>query len=233
MKVLRCIAVVLPLVMVAAGCGRRESSRVVAPPPASQEPQIVEAHWVFERDALDGAVQLAAASPLIRRAIAGVPHPRLTPVYGYAVRAEGKTSGGSQIGATILPYIVDGDSTHAVFISLLERDGKQQAEAGELILGREPTSLETGFVPMRIGDGIGFFKGGNSYVAGADGLPRLSPQRFKWMKFVQCFLGGAGAACSTGADIGRAIAPGVPYSSAIGCGIGVGLLAAGCAAASM
>ena len=232
MKVLRCIAVVLPIVMVAAGCGRKESTRVVAPPP-SQEIQVVEAHWVFERNALAGAIELAASSPLVRRAIVESPSPRLTPVYGYAVRVEGTVSGGVPVGATILPYIVDGDSTHAVFISLLERDGKQQAEASELILGREPTSLETGFTPMRIGDRIGWVKGGNSYVAGADGLPRMASEKFKWMKFVQCLLGGASAACSTGAEIGRAIAPGVPYSSAVGCGVGVALLAAGCAASSM
>jgi hypothetical protein len=233
MKVLRCIAIVLPLVMVAAGCGRRESSRVVAPPPASQEPQIVEAHWVFERAALDGAVQLAASSPLIRRAIAGVEHPRLTPVYGYAVRVEGKASGGSQIGATILPYVVDGDSTHAVFFSLLEQDGKQQAESGELILGREPTALETGFIPLRIGDRIGWIKEGNAYIAGAGGQPQLSSQKFRLNKFVGCLLGGAANACQTGAAIAQTVAPGVPYASAVGCAAGVAILGIGCAAGSM
>ena len=233
MKVLRCFAIVLLLVLAAAGCGRKESARVVAPPPPGPEIQVVEAHWVFERSALHGAIELAASSPLVRRAIVESPSPRLTPVYGYAVRAEGTVSGGSQIGATILPYIVDGDSTHAVFISLLERDGKQQAEAGELILGREPTSLETGFTPMRIGDRIGWFKGGNSYVAGADGLPRLSQQKFKWMKFVQCLIGGAGGACSAGSEVGRGVAPGVPYAGAVGCAVGVALLAVGCAAGSM
>jgi hypothetical protein len=233
MKVLRCIAIVLSLVVVAAGCGRRESSRVVAPRPATPEPQALEAHWVFEKDALDGAVQLAAASPLIREAIAGVKHPRLTPVYRYAVRVEGKAGGGSQIGATILPYIVDGDSTHAVFFSLLERDGKQQAEAGELILGREPTALETGFMPLRIGDRIGWIKEGNAYVAGVDGQPRLSSQKFKWSKFTTCLLGGAAAACEAGAAVGRGIAPGVPQAAAVGCGVGVAVLAVGCAAGSM
>jgi len=231
MKVLRCIAIVLLLVMAAAGCGRKESTRVVAPQPPSQEIQVVEAHWVFERDALASAIELAASSPLVRRAVVETPSPRLTPVYGYAVRAEGTVSGGVQVGATILPYIVDGDSTHAVFISLLERDGKQQAEASELILGREPTSLETGFTPLRIGDRIGWVKGGNSYVAGADG-PRLSPQKFKWMKFATCLMGAAGQACSTGADIGRTVAPGVPYAAAVGCAVGVALVAAGCAAGS-
>jgi hypothetical protein len=233
MKVLRCIAIVLPLVMVAAGCGRREPSQVVAPPPASQEPWIVEAHWVFERDALDGAVRLAASSPLIQRAVAGAGHPRLTPVYGYAVRVEGKTSGGSEIGATILPHIVDGDSTHAVFFSLLEQDGKQQAESSELILGREPTALETGFIPVRIGDRIGWIKEGNAYVAGVDGQPRLSSQKFRLNKFVGCLLGGAAAACQTGASIAQTVAPGVPYASAVGCAAGVAILGLGCAAGSM
>jgi hypothetical protein len=232
MKVLRCIAIVLPIVMVAAGCGRKESTRVVAPPPPSPEPQVVEARWVMERDALEGAIQLAAASPLVRRVIASTPNVRLTPVFRYALRAEGKLSGGVRVGATILPYIVDNDSTHAVFVSLLDRDGKEQAEACELILGREPTALETGFRPLRIGDQIGWIKGGSSYAQGADGQPHLSLEKFHWMKFVECVLDGAGEACSAGASIADVVAPGVPYARAIGCGGGVALLAIGCAAAS-
>lgn len=231
MKVLRCIAVVLPIVMVAAGCGRKESTRVVAPPPSSLEVEIVEAHWVTGA-ALQDAIELAAASPLVRQAIA-VSHPRLSPVHGYAVRAVGTVSGGSQVGATILPYMVDNDSTHAVFFSLLERDGKQQAESGELILGREPTALETGFTPVRIGDRIGWIKEGNAYVAGADGLPHLSPQKFRLNKFITCLVGGASAACEAGAAVGRGVAPGVPYAGAVGCGVGVAALAAGCVAGSM
>jgi len=230
MKILRCIAIVLPIVMVAAGCGQKVSTRVVAPPPASQEPQILEAHWVMERDALTGAIQLAASSPLVRRAIVGAGNVRLTPVFRYAVRAEGTEKGGARIGATILPYILDGDSTHAVFISLLERDGKQQVQASELILGREPTALESEFRPMRIGDRIGWIKDGSSYAFSIDGLPQLSPEKFNWVKFITCFLGGAENACSTGASIGQTVAPGYAYSGAIGCGVGVALLAVACAA---
>lgn len=232
MKVLRCIAIVLPIVMVAAGCGRKESTRVVAPPP-SPESQVLEAHWVMERDALAGAIQLAAANPLVHRVIASTPNVRLTPVHLYALRAEGKISGGIRVGATILPYIVDGDSTHAVFISLLESDGKEQAEAGELILGREPNGLEIGFRPLRIGDQIGWIKGGNSYAAGADGLPHLAGERFHWMKFVECLLDGAADACASGAGVASVVAPGVPYARAVGCGVGVALRAIGCAGGSM
>jgi len=236
MKVLRCIAIVLPIVMVAAGCGRKESTRVVAPSPSSPDPQIIEAHWVMERAALTGAVQLAASSPLVRRAVVGAGNVRLTPVFRYAVRAEGIEKGGAQIGAdarigaTVLPYILDGDSTHAVFISLLERDGKQLAEAQELILGREPTALETGFIPLRLGDRIGWIKNGSTYALGIDGLPRLSPEKFNWPKFITCFLGGAENACSTGASIAQGLAPGYPYAAQIGCGVGVALQAVACAA---
>ncbi|TMQ64536.1 MAG: hypothetical protein E6K79_07450 [Candidatus Eisenbacteria bacterium] len=230
MRVLRCIAIVLPIVMVAAGCGRKESTRVVGPPPPSEGPQIVEAHWVMERDALDGAVQLAASSPLVRRAIVGAGNVRLTPVFRYAVRAEGTEKGGARIGATILPYILDGDSTHAVFISLLERDGKQLVEAQELILGREPTALESGFSPLRLGDRIGWIKNGSSYALGVDGLPQLAPEKFNWVKFITCFLGGAEDACTAGSSVAQAIAPGYPYAAQIGCGVGVALHALGCAA---
>lgn len=230
MKVLRCIAIVLPIVMVAAGCGRKESTRVVAPPPSGQDPQIVEAHWVMERDALTGAIQLAASSPLVRRAVVGAGNVRLTPVFRFAVRAEGTEKGGARVGATILPYILDGDSTHAVFISLLERDGKQLVQAAELILGREPTALETGFGPVRIGDRIGWIKNGSSYAFGADGVAQLSPEKFNWVKFITCFLGGAENACSTGSSVAQGIAPGVPNIAAIGCGVGVALLAVSCAA---
>jgi hypothetical protein len=230
MKVLRCIAIVLPIVMVAAGCGRKESTRVVAPPPSGQDPQIVEARWVMERDALTGAIQLAASSPLVRRAIVGAGNVRLTPVFRYAVRAEGIEKGGARIGATVLPYVLDGDSTHAVFISLLERDGKQLAQASEVILGREPTALEAGFVPVRLGDRIGWVKDGSSYAFGADGVAQLSPEKFNWVKFVTCFMGGAADACSNGSSVGQGLAPGYPYAAQIGCGVGVALLAVACAA---
>jgi hypothetical protein len=233
MKVLRCIAIVLPILMAAAGCGRKESTRAVAPLAPSQEPQVIEAQWVMDRDALEGAIQVASASSLVRRVIALTPNVRLTRAYRYAVRAEGKLSGGERIGATVLPYIVDDDPTHAVFVSLLNRDGKEQAEASELIFGREPTALETGFRPVHIGDAIGWVKTGSTFVAGAEGLARLSPERFKWMRFIECLIDGAADACSAGAGVGSIVAPGVPYASAIGCGVGVALRAIGCAAGAM
>jgi hypothetical protein len=215
--------------MAAAGCGRKESTRAVAPLAPIQEPQVIEAQWVMDRDALEGAIQVASASSLVRRVIALTPNVRLTRAYRYAIRAEGKLSGGERIGATVLPYVVDDDPTHAVFVSLLNRDGKEQAEASELIFGREPTALETGFRPVHIGDAIGWIKTGSSFVAGADGLPQLSPERFHWSKFIECFLDGAADACATGASIGETIAPGVPRAAAIGCGVGVAIHAVSCA----
>ena len=229
MKGLRCFTIVLPVVLVAAGCGRRESTRVVAPPSA---PQISEARWVFEKEALEGAVAQAASSPLVQRAIAGSGNARLTPAFGYALRLVATAADGSSIGATLLPYIVDGDSTHAVFVSLLERDGRRQSDAEELIFGREPTALETGFNPVRIGSAIGWMKSGSSYAADARGLPRLAHEKFNWLKFTTCVLTGAQAACEAGAEIASIVAPGVPQARAIGCGIGVAFLAAGCAGGS-
>ena len=229
MKVLRCIAIVLPILMAAAGCGRKESTRVIAPPAPDRQPEVIEAHWVMERGALEGAIDLASASPLVRRAVASTSNVRLTRVYHYAVRAEGKLSSGERVGATILPYIVDDDSSHAVFVSLISQDGKERAEASELILGREPTALETGFRPVHLGDAIGWVKTGSTFVAGADGLPLLSPERFHRTKFFECVLDGAGEACLTGRAIAENIAPGVPRAGMIGCGVGVALHVIGCA----
>ncbi len=229
MNQVRCFAIVLPIAFAALGCAREESTRIVDPPPESRI-EVAEAHWVTDRDALAGAVQKAAASPLVRRALIGGPNPRLTPLHQLAVRAVGVLRDGATVGVTILPYMVDGDSSHATFISLIDGGAVQIADVGDLIAGREPTALETGFIPVNLGGRIGWVKGVTSYSAALDGTPRLSPERLKWTKFVECLLGGAAAACESGADIADTIAPGVPRARAIGCGVGVAALAVGCAA---
>jgi hypothetical protein len=228
MKFVRCFAIVLPIVLAAAGCERRESTRIVDPPPEPR-PEVVEAHWVTDKDALDGAVRDAAASPLVQLAVRSSTHPRLTPLHHLAVRAVGRLNSGMRVGVTILPYMVDNDSTHATFVSLIEGDGARIADVGELIVGRAPTSLETDFRPVDLGGKIGWMKGVSAYAGSGDGKLQRSPEKRRWAKFIECVLEGAFAACSAGADLADDIAPGVPRARAIGCGIGVAGLVLGCA----
>lgn len=229
MNFVRSLIIVLSIVLTSTGCERRESNRI-ADPESIRPPEVMEAHWVMEKDALQGAVRIAAASPLVRRALSESPNPRLSSMYGLAVRAEGIITGGSHVSVTILPHIVDSDSTHATFVSLIERDGRQLVDVGELILGREPTSLEANFRAVQIGSRIGWVKDGPTYLVGADGLPHLAAERRSLAKFVECLVRTAPGACSAGSEIGRSIAPGFPAAGAIGCGVGVAAAAVGCAA---
>ena len=226
MSHIRWIASILLLAALAVGCERKEG-RVTAPAPP-EKPETVEAHWVWDQE-LEAAVQGAAASPLVQRAIAEVPNPRLTPRWDLAVRAIGTMSDGSHVGVTILPYVVDQDLTHALFISYLEGDGRRLAEPSELILGREPTSLETGFQAIRIGDRVGWIKGGQVYKWGAASGIQPVVEKPKWTNFVDCLMQGAEQGCATGAAIAQSVAPGVPRASAIGCAAGVAVVAVGCA----
>jgi len=229
MKFVRCIAIVPLLALAATGCERRGSTRVVDPPP-DPRPAVVEAHWVTEKEGLGSAVRLAAASPLVRRAFITSPHPRLTPMHRFAVRAVGTVDGGSAVGVTILPYMVDDDSTHAAFISLIDGDGVQVAEFGELIFGREPTSLEAGFHAVRIENQIAWVKSGEAFLSAADGPVHLSPERRNWLKFAECFFDRGPAYCQAGADIGQIVAPGVPHARAVGCAVGTAIAGISCAA---
>ena len=184
-----------------------------------------------DKDALEREVRSAAASPLVQHALVSSDHPRLTPVHHLAVRAVGRLADGSPVGVTILPYVVDGDVTHATFISLIDGGAAKVADVGELIVGREPTPLETGFLPVNLGSRIGWVKGVSAYRAAPGGeASRLSPAKWKWAKFVQCFFEEAPGACAAGKSIGETVAPGVPRAGAIGCGIGVAGAAVGCAA---
>ncbi len=230
MKLVRCFAIIPLLVLAVTGCERSRSTRVVDPPP-EQQPAVVEAHWVTEKEGLASAVRLAAASPLVRRAFITSPHPRLTPMHRVAVRAVATLDDGSGVGVTILPYMVDEDSTHAAFISLIDSKGTQVAEFAELIFGREPTSLETGFHSVLIENQIAWVKSGDSFLAtvAADGSFLLSPERRNWVKFAQCFFERAPAACSAGADIAGTVAPNVPYARAVGCAAGTAIAAGACA----
>lgn len=228
MKTVRFVAFVLPLALFALGCERHQgSTRVTDPAPSVAAPRVLEAHWVWDKGLTD-ALQSAAVSPLVRRAIAESPYPGAKPVWDKAVRAEGRVTGDLEVGVTILPYSVENDPTHAFFVSLYERDGEQVAEPAELIVGRRPTVAETGFEPVWQGDRYAYVKTGAPYVVTSSGTIRLSPERRNWQKFFKCFAEKGPEYCATGAALGQQIAPAYAYSGAIGCGVGVGLAALEC-----
>lgn len=235
MKFVRCFAIVLPIAFAIFGCDRGSPTRVVAPnPPAPIE--VAEAHWVTDKAALDGAVRQAAASPLVARAIRLVPEPRLTPFFQSALRAVGRTSDGTQVGVTILPYMVGDDSTHATFLSYIEGGGNQVVDIGELIAGRKPTPSETGFYPTEFLGQLVWVKDGGAPDGLAEagrqeraGRPHLSPERINWSRFSRCFFEGAPNACISGSQAADAIAPEIPKIRVIGCAVGVAGLAIACA----
>ena len=232
MKTVRFAAFVLPLAMLVMGCERHQGSSVTDPAPARSAPEVIEARWVWDKG-LNDALQSAAVSPLVQKAIAESPFPGATPAWSKAVRAEGRVAGGRKVGVTILPYAVENDPTHAFFVSLNERDGEQIAEPAELIVGRRPTSAETGFEPVWQGNRYVYVKTGNPYAVGPSGAYRLSPERVKWAKFFQCFAQRAPQYCGSGAAIGTEIAPTYPYAAAIGCGVGVAIAGLECLFGSM
>ena len=237
MKFARSCAVLLPIALTLMGCERRDAGQVVSPPPGSPpaaELTVVESRWITEGASLESEVARASGNPLVQRALSDSPHPRLTPYFAQSLRLEGTVSDGSRIGATILPYAVDADPTHAVFATLLERDGTQGSqisEYSELIVGRQPTALETGFHAISLGGRTAWIKTTGGYLAaGAFGAASgVSPTRRSLTKFLECWVGQAPAACVAGAAIAREIAPTVPQAAAVGCGVGV--LAAGGACA--
>ena len=238
MKLARSCAVLLPIALTVLGCERRDTGRVVDPPPSgTSELSVVDSRWVTDRAVLEAEVARASGNPLVQRAISESPHPRLTHYFAYSVRLEGTVSDGSRIGATILPYMVDQDPTHAVFATLLERDGgqgSQVSEYSELIVGRVPTALETGFREIYLDGRIAWIKTSGGYLAeGAfgDGVGAAanSPARRQWTRFMECWLDRAGQGCAVGAEIGRMVAPMFPHAASIGCGVGVLAVGGACA----
>jgi hypothetical protein len=228
MKSFRLVAAALPLALLALSCARDESHRITAPDVPSRS-SVQEASWVRDPAALAGAVRAVQASPLVQAAITEVPFPDLTPMPQFAVRAVGRMSDGTLTAFTILPFVVGRDSTHALFVTLADYGGRPLVVGGELILGRAPTSLETGFEQLLVLGRVGWYRSGPTY--GPDGVKR-APERFRPEKFTQCFMQWADKACQAGSAAGQALAPQVPAIAAIGCGLGVAAAAIGCAASA-
>ena len=133
MKVVRLVSLVLPLALAASGCDHKQTR--VADVEAPRQPEVLEAHWVKGPE-LVRAVQDAAATPLVKRAIAENVDPRLTPMWNRAVRSEGRLLDGRLVSVTILPYMVDQDPTHARFISYIDDGMTPYAEPSDLIGAR-------------------------------------------------------------------------------------------------
>jgi hypothetical protein len=231
MKLVRCIAVVLPLAVVV-GCGKEEPNPVSAPAPPPP-PEVLKAEWITDEAALASAVRSANASPLVQRAISDVPIRDLTPMPQYALRAVGTLGDGSRVGVTILPFMVGQDPTHALFVTLIEGGEAGGVDVGELILGRSPTTLEDGFRAIMLGDRVGWYRGVEVGTTAPKGVPHPSAERRNWTGFLECMLGFSLAACKMGAEIGLVIAPVFPHSAAIGCGAGVALTAVSCGMAHL
>jgi hypothetical protein len=225
MKSIRLVAIVLPLALLGFGCAREEPGRIVAPDPPSP-PSVLEGTWERDPTALAGAVRSAQASPLVQAAITDAPFPDLTPMPQVAVRALGRMSDGALTAFTILPYMVGRDSTHALFVTLADYGDRRLVDVGELILGRAPTTLEIGFEQILVLGRVGWYRGGPTY--GADGMKR-APERFRSEKFSKCLFENADKGCQAGSAVAQAIAPSAPAAVAIGCGVGVAIVAIGCA----
>jgi hypothetical protein len=124
--------------------------------------------------------------------------------------------------------MVDQDPTHARFISYIDDGMTPYAEPSDLIKGREPTSLETGYTPVDLGGVIGYVNVGVHYKLAPSGAILRSDARLKWSKFIKCFMDTAPGYCATGRAIAEEIAPTVPWAGAAGCGVGLALASLGC-----
>ena len=227
------ILVVLAAATLAAGACSREGRRVAAPELPQDPPRVIEAHWVEGSD-LARAVSLASGSPLVARALVSVPVPGLRFERAYAIRAIGTTAGGLRCGVTVLPYAHGDDPTIATFIALMDQDAGAAVQSFDLIVGREPTSLEAGFAAVDLpGGGRGWIR---EHEAGAPPAARgwaPAPERRNLRLWATCFFGLAPGWCDAGARIAKEVAPMVPWSAAVGCGVGVAAAAIACIPSAM
>lgn len=225
------ITLLLPIVLAAGGCAERKQAMVVAPErPAGDAPPVAEAHWIWDRGALGAAVAQASSSPLVQRALAESPAAGLNPAFQYALFLEATREDGSRFSLTLLPYVFGNDSTHAAFVSVVRSAGRQIAEYAELIVGRSPSPLETGFEPVLWGATTLWVKSGDAYsLDAAAGHP--AAVRRSYLKMFDCMVQRMPAGCAAGAAIGGIISgPGAPAGAAIGCGVGAAAGAAACVA---
>jgi len=215
----RGFAAVLPLLLLASSCSRGDEKRVVAPSPPLDPPLVATGRWIWEPDALAGAVRDVRANPLVQRALATTTLTGLRQRGDLAVRAVGVDTRGMPAGLTILPFAVGKDSTHAAFISVAESAGQKIAEFAEMIAGRDPYPNETGFQRAVWGDRIVWIKTVDAYEL-APGMGNRAAVRRSWKKIMGCFAERIPQGCAAGAGLADDFVPGNPRAAAIGCAVG-------------
>jgi hypothetical protein len=236
MKSVAVVIAILPLAIAVGACSRQgesgtgKSHAIVAPETPSQ-PLVHDAAWLSDRDAVAQAASAAAIHPLVRSVLANDPS-RLEYLPAYALRGAGRTDRDNAISITILPYITNGDPTHATFISLLESGGEAAVSHAEILWGRDPRPDEAGYETFSVGGASGWIREDDLRMATVARDGSLSPERVNWKKFLTCFETLGPQLCSQGASIADQIAPTVPYHEAIGCAVGTAVAAVGCGAAT-
>jgi hypothetical protein len=175
-----------------------------------------------------------ARHPLYRRALSSIGAARLSATPQYTVREEAMLEGGGSLEFTMLPFIVNGDSSHAFFATLARMNDREEILVSQLIAGRDPAWDETGFTAVSFQGETIWVKDGEAYAMNAGAPARLAPGRFNPMRMLQCILETAGPMCATGATIGTTIAPEFPAASAaVGCAVGTAVSAGLCVATSL
>lgn len=229
MKRIAVLVFLLPLALLAGACAREETQRVAAPERPEETTLAREASWVADREQVARAASVAAAHPLIRRAIDEAGSDRLAYRPEFALRAVGRSARDHAVAVTILPYTTAGDETHATFVSLIESEGEASVSRAEMLWGRDPRPDEAGFEPFYLNGIRGWIREADLLTMAAPGSPLLSPERVNWKKFMTCFNELGPSLCSQGAAIASQVAPGVPYREAIGCAAGTAIAAISCA----
>ncbi len=227
MKSIRVLVVLAATALVAGACSRE--GRRVATPEIPRDPSgVIEAHWVGGPD-LARAVSLASGSPLVARRLVSMDEPGLRFERAWAIRATGTTAGGLRCGVTLLPYAHGDDPTIATFIALMDQGAGTAVQSFDLIVGREPTSLEAGFAAVDLaGGGRGWIREHDETAPPAARAWDRSPERFNLRRWASCFFGLAPGWCDAGARIAKEVAPMVPWATAAGCGVGVAAAAVAC-----
>jgi len=191
MKLIRFVLITSTIAWSAIGCAKREAAtQPLAPRPAAPPGAVAvtEAHWLALGPELAGAVESAAGNPLAQRALVEAPQPELRFLPEDAVSATGLGSDGARYRATILPYADPADPDRATFITLLERDGSVMCQRSELLISATRVSPDSGYVPVTLFGRTLYLREGEPYVPEAEAPVAGSPERFKKVKFIECFM---------------------------------------------
>jgi hypothetical protein len=230
------LAVVLPLAVAVGACSKPGAGpgRIASPAATVEGTKIVEAHFIRSEPELAAAAAAVARHPLFRTALSSAGAARLSATPQYTVREVATLEGGGSLEFTMLPFIVNGDSSHAFFATLARMNDRERILVSELIAGRDPKWDEVGFTAVSFQGETIWVKDGDSYAVNAGAPVRLAPERFNPMRMLQCMLETAGPMCAMGATIGSTVAPEFPaVSAAVGCAVGTAVSVGLCVADSL